>query len=434
MKNIRLFLSLFLIAAMLFSMIACNNTKPTNDSVSDTTDGESTDAATDETNADTTPTPETTLDINLSDIPAMASDATVTLKVTQSQASMEIPMNLSFQVESLDSWSFQFDTAMLDNETYVSGYFDGIYAYFAGNIAGDEQFLKVDLSSVIAELQSSFDSLNTSLDTIDEDDMQKITDFYNSIESSLKDFFSDKTTITEDGDGNICAFEITVTYEDCLELISIVLTAMEDVAPEQSEGFNLPTLAELQETMADFISDMSFHCLVNLENDQVISGTYDINLSIIGEDDEAAEIALTMEFDCTYDDVEVIVPENLDDYVLYDNFSDFEPDITSDLVDDVAALFNEEDMSRVENFDELYAELVETYGQESVDAAIAQIEAYRIYIDIQALYTENMTRVENFDELYADLVETYGQESVDAVIAEIEAMIAAFAGDAGEAA
>lgn len=120
-------------------------------------------------------------------------------------------------------------------------------------------------------------------------------------------------------------------------------------------------------------------------------------------------------------DVVVTLPADLADYTEYVE----EPDPEAALYFAVQELYDENG-NKVENFDELYAELCSTYTKEAVDAMITVVEHELASFEVSStLYTgivedgQNQ-RVENFDELYAALCEKYGTEMIDSVIEELE--------------
>lgn len=422
MKKSYVIVALLLAFAMLFGMVACQTTGTKEPEKTDSPSGEvTTDPATDPATDPVTDPIETDPTEPDPTLPEGPFEVKFTASVTMEQQNMTltIPATLTVKYASLDSISLDAAVDMMGTSMELNTYFDGETLYINANdelikITKDEMLDMIAESDIPGFDGETFDP-EEMLANIDEETVEMIT----KIVEAAVEVCGEYITTAEENGAVITKLDLPKAGMKAL-VEKIGEISGNPIDEESLAAFDAVDVGNLVCTVTvrdDAFSAMTFNWTINnvpVDEESVMSLTLDMNLQVVA----------------TGEDVKVEAPENLDEYIPYSEYEGGmidDPDGEEQLVmAEIIDLLYDDNLQPVEDYDKVYAQCVETYGQETVDSAIAMIMAYEIQAKVMALYDENFQPVEGYEEAINSLKAEYGEDAVDEAVANIEAMIEMF--------
>lgn len=299
-----------------------------------------------------------------------ALDAKVSMTVDGSV--INIPITASVALEAKDGKLAQFlaglNVSYLGNVSAISFYTDGVNLY--SNEDGYKTYTPVEegadltISNLIAELKSE----------IGAEDALTVPD---SITEYLQNNIEIKYDTVSD---NVYTASVTLTEENMTYLLRELVTAMSGIEEtDETEG------ADEIQMIEQYLEAIKLHettVAVTLDNNQktlVINcnTSFDAdNFTAVTEDPESSattrmtySVEITVTVDHLGEAVTVTAPADLD---TYEEATTGEDDLYYQCMFECYDLFDE-NFEVVENYEEIYNSLVETYGQEMVDQVLHDI-------------------------------------------------------------
>lgn len=92
-----------------------------------------------------------------------------------------------------------------------------------------------------------------------------------------------------------------------------------------------------------------------------------------GDTPARADVTVTVKYTDVSGKVTVAAPEGIADYIYYDEYSSQQEELDGLAIEAAFELFEDDNQTKVENYDELYAEACEKYGKERMDSVIELI-------------------------------------------------------------
>lgn len=299
-----------------------------------------------------------------------ALDAKVSMTVDGSV--INIPITASVALEAKDGKLAQFlaglNVSYLGNVSAISFYTDGVNLY--SNENGYKTYTPVEegadltISNLIAELKSE----------IGAEDALTVPD---SITEYLQNNIEIKYDTVSD---NVYTASVTLTEENMTYLLRELVTAMSGIEEtDETEG------ADEIQMIEQYLEAIKLHATtveVTLDNNQktlvlTCSTSFDAdNFTAVTEDPESSattpmtySVEITVTVDHLGEAVTVTAPADLD---TYEEATTGEDDLYYQCMFECYDLFDE-NFEVVENYEEIYNSLVETYGQEMVDQVLHDI-------------------------------------------------------------